>query len=85
MLDDRQAEAGAAAVPRASTVHPVEAFRQPRQVLRGDAIPRVALRGRGDRVACYLPMVAEVVVAMLATLMLVTRKVDWYSQGAAAP
>jgi hypothetical protein len=36
MLDDGQAEAGAAGFPRAAMIHPVEAFGKTRQVLAGD-------------------------------------------------
>ncbi len=37
MLDDRQAQAGAAGVARAAAVDPVEALGQARQVLAGNA------------------------------------------------
>src|SRR3546814_4164486 len=49
VLDDRQAQAGAAGLARAAGGHAVEAFGDPRQVRGGDAVAAVA--HRKDRAA----------------------------------
>src|SRR6185436_6987325 len=50
VLDDREAEAGAARIARTAAVHAVEALGQPRQVLCGNADTRVLHReGRALR------------------------------------
>ena len=56
MLDDRQAQAGAAKLPRARRLDPKEALGQARQMLGRDALALESEPGSGTVASVYLPV-----------------------------